>query len=208
MISHEHKCIFVHIPRTGGTSIEATIWPRGRNENTLWMGFIDDWNNKYQTGGLQHLLAKQIREEVGGETFSSYWKFSFVRNPWDKIISQYHYIQNKERLLSFLGVEKIESLEEYLALIQKAKYIHWEEQWKFLYADSGECLVDTIYRFEDFRDSAQKIYQDLKLQPTVLHVNQTDHEHYSKYYTPETRELVAEMYAIDIDTFNYEFENV
>ena len=67
MISHEKKCIFIHIPKCGGTSVEDVIWPKeqGRTEDDLWMGFVSRFENKYQTGGLQHLLACQVREEVG-----------------------------------------------------------------------------------------------------------------------------------------------
>lgn len=206
MISIDHKCIFIHIPRTGGTSIEERIWPNQRDPETLWMGFIDKYHNKYQTGGLQHLLARQIKEEIDTNIFNSYWKFSVVRNPWDKIISQYFYTQKKPRILSFLGVEEIKSLEEYLELISKKKYVQWEEQWKFLYDDNKECLVDDVYRFEFFKEIAINIYQKLNLPLTILHLNKTNHKHYSEYYTSETKEMVAEMYATDILTFNYEFE--
>ena len=83
VISHDKKCIFIHIPKCGGTSVEDVIWPKGkgRTEEDLWMGFVNRFENKYQTGGLQHLLAWQVREEVGSDVFSDYYKFSFVRNP-------------------------------------------------------------------------------------------------------------------------------
>ena len=83
MISHDKKCIFIHIPKCGGTSIEDVIWPkdRGRSDEDLWMGFVSRFENKYQTGGLQHLLAWQVREEVGSDVFGAYYKFAFVRNP-------------------------------------------------------------------------------------------------------------------------------
>lgn len=68
MISHTRRCIFVHIPKTGGTSVENLIWPMPRTANDLWMGFRDNYHNKYQTGGLQHLLATQIRSEVGSRS--------------------------------------------------------------------------------------------------------------------------------------------
>src|SRR5579862_2264802 len=64
MISDALRCIFVHIPKTGGSSIEDVLWPEERSPEDLWMGFVDDYHNKYQTGGLQHLLARQIRHLI------------------------------------------------------------------------------------------------------------------------------------------------
>ena len=108
MISHDKKCIFIHIPKCGGTSVEDVIWPKeqGRTEVDLWMGFVSRFENKYQTGGLQHLLARQVREEVGSDVFSAYYKFAFVRNPWDRIVSQFAYMQQRPDLMDFLGMHR------------------------------------------------------------------------------------------------------
>ena len=99
MISHTHKCIFVHIPRTAGSSVEAILWPDLRKESDLWMGFVSKYRNKYQTGGLQHLQASQIIREVGEDIFSHYFKFSIVRNPWDKAVSQFTYMKQRDDFL-------------------------------------------------------------------------------------------------------------
>ncbi len=103
MISDQHRCIFVHIPKCGGTSIEDLIWPAPRREADLWMGFIDAYNNKYQTGGLQHLTARQIRTEVGESRFAAYWRFSIVRNPFDRLVSQYASMPLRPDLCDFIG---------------------------------------------------------------------------------------------------------
>ena len=67
MISHKHKCIFIHIPKIAGTSIEDTLFTshENRSNKDLWW-----FSNKYQTGGLQHLKASHITEEVGEDIFS------------------------------------------------------------------------------------------------------------------------------------------
>lgn len=93
MISKEKNCIFIHIPKTGGTSIENMIWQADEKvEKNLCMGLVSRYHNKYQTGGLQqHLLASQVKQEGGDIFFNSAFKFSMVRNPFDRILSQYHY---------------------------------------------------------------------------------------------------------------------
>src|SRR5690348_14228159 len=132
MISHHHKCIFIHIPRSGGTSIENLIWPAQRTSAELWMGFIDRYHNRYQTGGLQHLFAQHIEREIGPDTFHSYFKFAFVRNPFDRAVSQFHYMARRPDLREFIGMEPSDSFDKYLHLIQQKKHVQWEQQHKFL----------------------------------------------------------------------------
>ena len=146
MISHEKKCIFIHIPKCGGTSIEDVIWPkdRGRTDEDLWMGFVTRFENKYQTGGLQHLLAWQVREEVGCDVFSAYYKFAFVRNPWDRIVSQYAYMQQRSDLMDYLGMTSETEFKACLELIRLKEHVQWMPQVRFLLDHDGSPLVDRI----------------------------------------------------------------
>ena len=63
------------------------------------MGFVSPNRNKFQTGGLQHLQARHILAEAGEEVFRGYFKFAMVRNPWDKVISQWRYLSQRPDLL-------------------------------------------------------------------------------------------------------------
>ncbi len=215
MISYPYQCIFVHIPRTGGSSIERLLWPakEDRNEKNLWMGFTDPYHNKYQTGGLQHLLASQIRREVGEETFRRFFKFAFVRNPWDKTVSQYLYMKRRKDLRAFIGMAEHDSFNHYLTLIAAKKHVQWEAQYRFIYSETGRQLVDFVGRFEHFRRDLQEVLERLGIRTRILgvpvkripHLNRSVRRPYREYYDCEARERVRDMYRRDIELFGYRF---
>lgn len=205
MISHIHRCIFVHIPKCGGTSIEDVIWPEPRNASDLWMGFVSKYKNKYQTGGLQHLLAKQIREEVGEKVFNEYFKFTIVRNPWDKAISQFFYMRQRPDLRDYIGMKEEDPFKEYLQLTAKKLHVQWEKQHKFFQDDNGKMIVDYVGRLERMEQDAANIFERIGIKAQIPHVNATRHHHYSEYYDDESREMVGEMYKEDIEILQYSF---
>lgn len=209
VISHIHQCIFIHIPRTGGTSLENLVWPApaARTVDDLWMGFVDKHHNKHQTGGLQHLTAEQVRAEVGATIFNSYYKFALVRNPWDKAVSQFAYMAKRRDLRDFIGMRKKDSFKKYLALIAGKRHVQWEPQSTFLVDAQGRYLVDYIGRYEDFAASANHILARLKIaERTLPHDNKGARGDYQKYFDTEAVEQVAQLYAEDIDRFGYSYD--
>lgn len=207
MISRTYRCIFVHIPKTGGTSIENLVWPGPRTTAELWMGFVDKYHNKYQTGGLQHLLATQIRAEVGSEVFARYYKFSIVRNPWDKAVSQFSSMDTRADLRDFIGMKSGAPFNKYLELIAKKKHVQWEPQASFLQGENGEPLVDYVGRFEHFAESVLHVLNEIGASTkSIPHENASRRGPYQEYYDSESREMIAAMYGGDIETFGYQFE--
>lgn len=207
MISHRLRCIFVHIPKTGGTSIEDVIWPGERTEAELWAGFVTPMRNRYQTGGLQHLLARQIRTEVGETLFASYFKFAIVRNPWDKIVSQYAYMQRRPDLRQYIGLREDAPLDDYLDRIAVSDHVQWMPQLCFVKDDDGTDLVDVIGRYETLAADAARIFDRLGLPgPDLPHLNRSERDpDYRGYFNAQTRATVARLYGADIDHFGYRF---
>ena len=113
MISHEHKCIFV--ASTNGRQRRGHYLAGGSAGSFGWFCF--ECENKHQTGGLQHLLASQIEQEVGAWCVSEYFKFSFVRNPFDKAVSQFRYLAKRDDLRNSLAPAGV--FKRYLSLIQQ-----------------------------------------------------------------------------------------
>jgi hypothetical protein len=206
VISDRHTCIFVHIPRCGGGSVEEVIWPGPRKENELWRGFVDRYHNKYQTGGLQHLHARQIRQEVGDGRFSSYFKFAIVRNPFDRLVSQFAYMRGRPDLRTFIGMHENTLFADYLGLIRRKRHVQWEPQSSFLCDDDGSLLVDFVGRFEALVEDVAHVLKRLGIDGEELpHKNRSDRRDYRDYYTLDSRSQVEEMYDDDLARFGYEF---
>lgn len=209
MISYKYNCIYVHIPKTGGTSIEEIIWPGMENRTVaeLWMGFVDPYHNKYQTGGLQHLLASQIRQEVGDRVFNECYRFTVVRNPWDKAVSQYAYMKQRKDLRDFIGMQEDDSFKTYLSLIRKREHVQWTPQYKFFLDDNGDQLVDFIGRFESFDDDVFTILGNLDIRvPAIPHINKsTARRHFREHYDDESADMVRELYRQDIELLGYQW---
>jgi Sulfotransferase family len=207
MISHEHRCIFIHIPKTGGSSIEDVIWPGERTEADLWMGFVSSYCNKYQTGGLQHLLARQIRQEVGVEIFDSYFKFTFVRNPWDKAVSQFASMRDRRDLRELIDMASYASFSEYLPLTERYPHVQWERQVEFLRDENRASLVDFVGRFESLEHDARVVFERLGIRCARLpHRNRSKHRHYHRYFDHQSREWIRSRYKEDVEEFGYEFD--
>lgn len=215
MLSHKHKCIFVHIPKCGGTSIENLIWPEksDRTTSNLWMGLERPNYNKYQTGGLQHLLASQIRQEVGDTTFNSYFKFAIVRNPWDKAVSQFEYMKKRKDLREFIGMSEDDTFKKYLYLIQDTVHVQWESQHKFLLDEAHNQIVDYIGRFETFENAVNAILDKLGFRRTLFginvrkipHSNKGQRASYKNYYDSESKKIIDKVYEYDIDLLKYSY---
>jgi len=185
MVSDEHKVVFVHIPRTGGTSIEKSFgfFYRGKNikENIE-----------------KHLSSKQILKSIGINKWNKYFKFSFVRNPWDYMVSIFSMPNYRKGI-------NIKSGESFKHFLSKYKPAPWE---KFNFHDYINKELDFVGKFEN-REKDLKIISKMigfKIKHKI-HWRKTDHKHYSYYYDEETKSIVYEMFKEDILKYNYSFEN-
>ena len=217
MIFFKKKIIFVHIPRCGGTSIEKNLWKNEFNEyfsfekndeKHLLQGFVDKYNNKYQSDGLQHLTLKNINKIYPKET-KDFFKFSFIRNPFSRVVSLYlEIMQYRKDLRDFLIVYKDSSFKKFLNLIKKNHHTHWMPMINFFSVNS----LDFVGRFEDYKKELDKLSKIINVE--FLNRNFSDNLNFSKkinylnfYEDKEDIDLVSEIYKDDLKIFNYNFEN-
>ena len=192
MISHEHKCIFIHIPKCAGSSIEKSIVKK-------------DWWRVNQT--TKHMLADKAKK-VYNEYWNDYFKFAFVRNPWEVEVSWYFW-----RLRGW-GCSKRStrgmSFEDFVIQFDITAATPWVPNTSlfldYLTDSSGAVMVDFIGRVENFQEDFDTVCDKIGIPRQELpHTNKTKHKHYTEYYDDETKEIVAEKYAQDIEYFGYKF---
>jgi hypothetical protein len=207
LFSPKRKLLFVHIQKTGGTSVTALL---RRNLPDL------------RRLGAKHSHIDAAIRQFGAARFSRYDTFTFVRNPFDRMVSwfvmkqdalarnppamQHHRRKHKENLRSLASG----AFAEFLAATTGYQYSHrWRDnQLDYLMDDSGCVRVATIFRFEDFTAACREIGQRWGFAiEKVPHRNAHPHPHYSEYYTDDTRKIVAERCARDIAYFGYAFED-
>jgi hypothetical protein len=200
-ISREYKAAFVHVPRTGGSSIEKALGIMGVNNEGSQRPSAEILYGIHQGVALQHLPAREIKKFV-----PDYFTFSFVRNPFDRVVSEYFYRQDQQPEMDFKSFLFSVVLPERQGYFERHIFSdHYFDQIQFLTDERGHTLVDFVGRFEnlekDFNKICRMIGQDLKLP----HMGKTIRRSYRDYYDHESIDLVSQVYQRDLRAFHYQF---
>jgi hypothetical protein len=197
-----YKCIFIHIPKTAGLSISKTLF--GNYAGTHL--------------GIDHYIAT-----LGRKTVNEYFKFTFVRNPWERLYSAFSFLKQ-----GGINEEDIEFENKYLSGINTFEsfvmnwldernmllYWHFIPQFHFitLKEDRDKIMIDFIGRFENLEADFEYVCKVLKISNRNLgKVNRTktySAPSYVEMYSTEMIEKVAHLYEKDISLFNYSFGKV
>jgi chondroitin 4-sulfotransferase 11 len=185
MKSDSLKTIFIHVPKTAGTSIKTSLGMK-------------------TSGTLMHKSATES-SHLYSQEWNKYFTFSFVRNPWDRVVSIFFYYQTQrqrhklpDNFNAFCS-----DLEVNLDILGHPglKYT----QKKYISIDN-QIAVDYVGKVENLQNDFNIICERLGIEHRILpHIRKTNHKHYSEYYSEENRKKVAEVFREDIETFSYKF---
>jgi hypothetical protein len=203
-VDHDQKLLFIHVPRTGGTTILTLLglWKEERSANlqTLFgdLGQLD----------LQHLTVSQLRQFLTPVEFASYFKFAFVRNPWDRTVSAALW---RARYRD----EAIRDLRDYVdwaervnkSGLRRPSDAHALPQSSFVIDEDGQVGVNCIGRFERYAENLEAILDRCsKVREPLPHkLQNSDRRHYRSYYDDDLKRRVAALYAEDVERFGYSF---
>ena len=219
IISHEHKFIFIHIPRTAGTRISKSLCESMGVRN--WQAFIGEPESLIGPGksgercvfpskwiGKKHIKADDLKSQLDDEVWDSYFKFAFVRNPWDRTVSTY---LHRRKVAS--GVVRAIWPESRLlfnaALIAKYDLLGYSsvQQKKYVTNKKGSIIVDFIGRFENLEEDFGCICDRIGLKSTLgSKYDKTSKVSYKKWYNKIGKKVVQKVNKKDIKKFGYKFD--
>jgi len=220
MISSKYHCIYIHIPKTAGTSVETSfgvhgerrkrgaqdhrsirnlhdaVWPpvRGAESVEGWLRFFNQ-RIKGRMHGFEFVTKDQM---------DTYFKFAFVRNPWDRVYSWYRNVMRDELHQKELSISGDSSFPEFVQNHLDVWALKPQLSW--ITDEKGEIAIDYIGKFEtledDYRFICEKVGKPAEELPKALHYGTAS---YREAYDSSTKALVAEKYAEEIQHLGYSF---
>lgn len=218
-ISYQYQCVFVHIPKNAGTSISQALDLRfnhcqirkrfGIKSKKTWKKY--HLAQIYKNKVLQHLtLPNMIKiNYLPFSIFQNFYKFAFVRNPWDRFISEFFYLKKDKNFSEYLKIFNETSIQY---ILKNQDYDHVRQQVDYIQSYKN-IKMDFIGRFENLQEDWNKICDNIKFGNSLkyllgqikidYHTNRK--KDYKNYYNSRTKKLIEKTYQQDIDTFHYTF---
>lgn len=206
MLSLQKRFLFIHVPKTGGNSIQDAL--RSYSEDTLVaIAEHQDGVERFEVRNANYRLTKHstlshYKSALERDVYNSLFRFATIRNPWDMMISHYFSphrgVTRWDRKAFLKLLQRVPPLRHYIG----AKPSWWRRGSKQLVSD-----VQYLIRFEQLEEDFQIVCQRLGLPPLTLPKrNQSNRSHYSQYYDEETKAAVGKAFAAEIALGGYNFE--
>lgn len=213
MICHQHKFIFIQIPKTGTESVCACLL-KLISEKTQ----IQELKNKHIYGGCSHhATLEQIIHKTKNQ-FDDYFIFTFTRNPFDRILSEYHYIPKYLDLVANKKIpmicknlrgytadkfrDQFPTFSSYITNKPAPLFVDEHDRHQHLFIPSTRNAF--FGKFENLQHDFNVVCDRIGIdRQTLPHVNKSNHKPYTEYYDSECRDIVENMYKQDIKHFKY-----
>lgn len=208
IVSYDKRFLFVHIAKTGGSSVRAALQQYRHNpEKYLVNRLLEQCGIKTNLvlGGYRqrrfrtHTMIRTAQACLPNDVFSGLFKFAFVRNPWDQLVSYYKYYLQKPNHKRHSRVKRM-TFDEFVDFAV-AKRTGFQKQ--MLSDANGNLLVDFVGRFEHIERDFLHVVDQLGIEARLPHLNSTWAAPYQDFYTSSSIDRVARAYRDVIDAFGY-----
>jgi len=208
LISDSHDFIFLQMRKVASTSMQAILRPlciprpAGRMAHLKSRARLEWDYHKYVFRTHDDILAAKRR--MPAEKFTGYFKFAFVRNPWERLVSEYEYILGQPEHGRHTRVSRLKNFGEFIRMQIPRRDAY---QINMLCDKKGHLLVDFVGRLENLQNDWQTVCLRAGIPYQALpHKNVTQYNNYRDFFDRENVQLVAKHWAREIKEFDYDFD--
>jgi hypothetical protein len=206
IVSHRYKFIFAAVPKTGTHSVRRALRQHLGPGDIEQVGLFVQKRFPYEALakiGHGHISLEQVRPFIGEDAFSRYFKFAFVRNPFDRFISYCSFIAREGDLF---GRDPKRVMRHFAIERPPTDHVLFYPQHVFLTGRDGALVVDKIGRVEDMQRSYDEIAERIGVPTARLEqLNGSRRDGYYAYYDQELIDAVARLYRRDLELFGYTY---
>jgi hypothetical protein len=191
----EKKSIFIHIPKCAGVAVNRTIFGNLAGGHTT----LEEYLNIFEP-----------------KCIASYFKFTIVRNPWDRLVSAFFFLKsggmNGEDRTGFR--RQLGDISDFRGFVRSWvnrkniwKWHQFRPQYHYMLDKRDKVHLDFIAFLENIDDDFAHIVGAIGLDKILPKSNKSEHSQYTSYYDKETADIVSRVYAEDIKVLGYNFDN-
>lgn len=208
IISHKHRFIFFAVPKTATHAVRQALSPHLDK---------DDWQQQVLFGKDQlpipalaakehgHLSVREVLPHLSADVWQSYFKFAFVRNPFDRFVSTCFFLFRKDPGFAQAATSNMKRA------LQRPRFrqrILVQPQSSLLTGVDGDLRMDFVGRFEELQTSYDQVCQHIGITTVSLEKkNVSEHEQYADYYDEQLNQMVSDFYRDDLVNFGYQFDS-
>ena len=231
VISLKNKFLFIHNPKVAGSSVRHILNKYGVSnpvKNELLIKLIETnpyfkkifyrtkkyYPMKYNFYG--HSFYSDIKKYLSEETWDSIFKFGFVRNPYDRILSAYNYVYNYKKRKHFedwanKNIRRFKNFEDFVYALEDKQFQktilewdHFKPQYLFFCDEKRKVNVDFIGKLENIKEDFKKISKKLNIKEDLGTLNKSENKNdYESYYNEKMKKIVRDIYNKDFEVFKY-----
>ncbi len=217
VVSHSHEFIFIHNIKVAGNSVRDALKECAETSYfssiilSLWRWI--DINQLNETHFFpdrwkvfpKHLKARDLKRMLSPRVYDNFFKFIFVRNPWDWQVSLYHYILEHPLHPQHEMFKSMKDFEEYIQWRVNHNKVRCQKDC--VTDEDGNLIVDFVGKYEELAEDFQHVCMLLGVEARLPHLNRSAHRNYKTYYSDKMIEITTAGFQEDIEFFGYTFDN-
>lgn len=214
IISTGRKYVFVHIPKTGGTALTLALEGRAMKDDILIGDTPKAKRRKHRLEGLapagrlwKHSTLADIDGILGAAELDAMFCFTLVRNPWDRMVSYYHWLREQNFNHPAVVLAKRTSFEAFVRDPDTVRVFHASPAAAYMTDARGVERCNAYVRIEHLKQDLRQVEKHLGFPLSVGRINRSDRrEDYRSYYDESLAEFVGALCQTDVERFGYRFD--